>query len=119
MELSTEANTSAFYNSVVMFPNKLHSPRRFHFQSTHSDLHLDQKTKSKGVYTASNDSRSKIVVWPCETTKNIHSGQSGVRNMAGYIMIFCTDASLCYICMKAQWEESSTKRDLAFISTRP
>ena len=38
-------NTSAFYNSVVMFPNKFHSPRCFHFQSTRSDSHLDQKTK--------------------------------------------------------------------------
>ena len=40
-----------------------------------------------------------------ETMQNVHSGQSGMRNMVGYIMMFCTDAVFCYICMKAELEE--------------
>ena len=53
-----------------------------------------------------------------QRTKNIHSGQSGVRNMAGYIMMLCTDAAFCYIYMKAEWEKykASTKCKPTFIS---
>ena len=53
-----------------------------------------------------------------QRTKNVHSGQIGVRNMAGYIIMF--DAAFCYIFSKALWEKykASTKHEPAFISIR-
>ena len=44
------------------------------------------------------------------------SGQSDMRNIADYIMMFCTDAAC--ICIKAEWEKfkASTKREPAFVS---
>ena len=70
MALSTAGSTSASHDSVVMIPNKFTPTRCFYFQSAC----LDQRMK------------------------NTRSGQSGMRNMAGYIIMFCTDAAFCYIC---------------------
>ena len=59
MELSIAASTSASHNSVVMIPNKFHPLSHFCCRNAR----LDRRTK------------------------NVHSGQSGVRNTAGYIMM--------------------------------
>ena len=36
-----------------------------------------------------------------------------MRNMVGYIIMFCTDAAFCYICVKTEWEKykASTKHE--------
>ena len=87
MEISMAASPSASHDSVVMIPNKFHSPKMFL------------------LLKCSFGSKDEI----------IHLSKSDVKNMTGYIAVFCTDAAFCNICMKAEWEKykASIKREPA------
>ena len=65
MELLTAASVRSSHDCVVIISNKFHSPKMFYFRSAR----LDQRTK------------------------NVYSRQSDMINMAGYIMMFCIDAT--------------------------
>ena len=92
MELSIAASTSASHDSVVMIANKFHPLSHFCFRNACLDRRM----------------------------RNVHSGQNGVRNTAGYIMILVlTLHFVICICMKAKRlkkYKASTKYDPAFIS---
>ena len=57
---------------------------------------------------------SKALVWIKEQ-KTFIQARVVWEIRHGYIMMFCTDAAFCYICMKAQWEKykASTKHQQA------
>ena len=76
-------------------------PRCFYFQSVH--------VQKCSLTWRALIPQAIIPVWPHKITKNVHLGESNMRNMADFITMFCLDAAFCYIyvCMKAEQEKYS------------
>ena len=95
MELSKEANTSASHDSVVM---NFTTPKTFLLLKCSFGLTFGSKSiKVRALILQAITPCKKLVIRTHETMKNVHSGQSGVTNIAGYITMF--DAAFCYICI--------------------
>ena len=105
MELSTEVNTSASHDTVVIIPNKSHSPKMFLLLKHSFRLSINEKVRALILQVIMHCKNSYLATQDYEKC----SFRPEWQEKFGWLHCdVCIDVAFCYICMKAQQDKAST-----------